>query len=462
MSFFLDLLGFESSSSSTQAQPSNPLPSGIANPGINACWLASVLQMIANTPTLAASVERSEHKATGAFIQRLRTQQNTTLGDIVSVRQELSKATSLIEDNGNQQDAAQALGAILNMTGIRVQATVVRDTQPLDPSSERSIGIRVKNPNNDDTVKTIFIMNFPEREIPSEIKTLLADLMIDEKALPSMLEIRKLDNGGTELRIHGNTFIQKEGKWFQVIEGQSIEIEIAQIRTTLENAAFEELLASSLQNFVHLEDQEGNCKVLRLEIEADIRNVLGELIDANTPLPSGLILKEFDDGFHLTIGNETYTKMAGSWYDQKGQEIPSATLQAALEKARKNETAMASSSQKVSGVWRIERFEFQKSPQELYLQAGRFQFKSGETRKIETPIAMPHRFNLPGLPGSPTYDCDSFIYHVGPSLDAGHYISYFKREGKWYCADDAIVKPVSDEAAHQMMRTSYLFHYARI
>ena len=52
------------------------------------------------------------------------------------------------------------------------------------------------------------------------------------------------------------------------------------------------------------------------------------------------------------------------------------------------------------------------------------------------------------------------IAHVGPSIAAGHYISYFASNGKWYEANDSLVTEIDWEIVRKLQ--AYLFFYQQL
>ena len=58
-----------------------------------------------------------------------------------------------------------------------------------------------------------------------------------------------------------------------------------------------------------------------------------------------------------------------------------------------------------------------------------------------------------------SYKLVAVVVHIGSKLSSGHYVCYMKRNGLWYCADDAHIKECTAfEATNQQ---AYLLFYER-
>jgi hypothetical protein len=84
------------------------------------------------------------------------------------------------------------------------------------------------------------------------------------------------------------------------------------------------------------------------------------------------------------------------------------------------------------------------SPKYLFITLKRFQVNSAA--KIGDHVAISHKLNMDQYCDSRCqykyYKLCGVIVHEGWAITGGHYISYVKREGKWYCVNDSLVKPV--------------------
>ena len=58
-----------------------------------------------------------------------------------------------------------------------------------------------------------------------------------------------------------------------------------------------------------------------------------------------------------------------------------------------------------------------------------------------------------------SYKLVAVVVHIGGSLSSGHYVCYIKRNGLWYCADDAHIKECTTFEA--TIQQAYLLFYER-
>jgi hypothetical protein len=110
---------------------------------------------------------------------------------------------------------------------------------------------------------------------------------------------------------------------------------------------------------------------------------------------------------------------------------------------------------------------FPRAPNDLLIQFKRFYWDpSGAAGKIDGPIGLAERFRLPvNLTRSREtafYECDAFINHCGTSLNAGHYVTYVKKEGVWWYCSDSVVYEVSESEAWTAMQQSYIIHFKKV
>lgn len=61
-----------------------------------------------------------------------------------------------------------------------------------------------------------------------------------------------------------------------------------------------------------------------------------------------------------------------------------------------------------------------------------------------------------------TYSLQSFVVHIGASPSGGHYVTYFRKDNNWYCANDDKVTQVSNEDAVIARSEGYIYHFVKI
>jgi hypothetical protein len=112
-----------------------------------------------------------------------------------------------------------------------------------------------------------------------------------------------------------------------------------------------------------------------------------------------------------------------------------------------------------------ETIQFRDPPQEFILSLKRFveTATKGVNRKIDVKAPLLERFTLPaGYAGADaTYEVDSFVCHSG-GLGGGHYISYQKIDGNWYCFNDSLAHPADAREVKDALQNSYFQHYKKL
>jgi|GEM_PF-5120249 len=109
-----------------------------------------------------------------------------------------------------------------------------------------------------------------------------------------------------------------------------------------------------------------------------------------------------------------------------------------------------------------ETIQFRDPPQEFILSLKRFveTATKGVNRKIDVKAPLLERFTLPAAyaGAEATYEVDSFVCHSG-GLGGGHYISYQKIDGNWYCFNDSLANPADALEVKDALQNSYFQHY---
>ncbi len=118
------------------------------------------------------------------------------------------------------------------------------------------------------------------------------------------------------------------------------------------------------------------------------------------------------------------------------------------------------------------RLSFTHLPNDLLIQMKRFTLgidpDSGELirEKKTQEIAVPFRFRC--LPQTEfehqgaSYCCKGFIQHLGRSNEAGHYVAFVQKIGKWWRCDDSTITEVDMRTVKEAMRTSYMYHFMKV
>lgn len=123
---------------------------------------------------------------------------------------------------------------------------------------------------------------------------------------------------------------------------------------------------------------------------------------------------------------------------------------------------------KIEAKYSLSRY-YQEEPSSLILTLKRFSFEEGSTHKNGLEIeGIPARLKLPskalkGKEPQKELELQSFIVHLGTSLNSGHYICYRKVQGEWYLFDDgANPKRLSEERAIKAAKDAYLIFYDQL
>ena len=100
-----------------------------------------------------------------------------------------------------------------------------------------------------------------------------------------------------------------------------------------------------------------------------------------------------------------------------------------------------------------------KFPKYLIFQVKRYSFKQGYGKKISTDIKVKEKWESALFPENSFYELKGFIYQSG-GLGGGHYVSYVKIQGEWFCFNDSYVNRINHDAAMKVATKSYLLFYA--
>lgn len=121
---------------------------------------------------------------------------------------------------------------------------------------------------------------------------------------------------------------------------------------------------------------------------------------------------------------------------------------------------------------RNERVCFQKPPEEFIMSIDRFthpgsnrlgyKLKYFDGTEINAPIFERFTLSSSYTGGADTsYEVDSFVVHTG-NVSGGHYYSYQKLEGQWYCFNDTHVYPAKPKEVEEQLGLSYFQHYKKL
>jgi hypothetical protein len=114
---------------------------------------------------------------------------------------------------------------------------------------------------------------------------------------------------------------------------------------------------------------------------------------------------------------------------------------------------------------------FRTVPQTLLIQIKRFghhyhndgsTVPRKNTRALDIPLEMDVGADLSRDRSPARYECTGFIEHRGGAVNGGHYISYVKRQGKWWLCDDGSVREVTAAQVADAKRNSYMISYRKI
>ncbi|MCX6991320.1 MAG: hypothetical protein NTX49_09725 [Chlamydiae bacterium] len=125
-------------------------------------------------------------------------------------------------------------------------------------------------------------------------------------------------------------------------------------------------------------------------------------------------------------------------------------------------------------VYQLQRetIQFTAPPEEFILSLNRFTSRlyydskgapQSMRHKIDVKAPILQRFTIPEeyAGARATYEVDSFVCHSG-SLGGGHYISYQKIDGNWYCFNDSRSHPAGADEVKRALQDSYFQHYKKL
>lgn len=117
---------------------------------------------------------------------------------------------------------------------------------------------------------------------------------------------------------------------------------------------------------------------------------------------------------------------------------------------------------------------FQEPPTYLFVRADRFHPDGRRKRNIPinmplSPVTVPGKhfsYSLDPIdhPDNQRYELFGVVRHISGSGSArsGHYISYIKKEGRWYELNDDVASPISDAKAAELFKSAYLYQFRRV
>lgn len=108
-------------------------------------------------------------------------------------------------------------------------------------------------------------------------------------------------------------------------------------------------------------------------------------------------------------------------------------------------------------------------PPVLTIQLNRFSydrillaaFKLNQKVTASNTIQIPVSVTENSIEQFVTYDLTGFIVHLGASINFGHYVSYYLKNGQWYGANDAHVNPVTIQVVNEAAKEAYTFTYKK-
>ena len=98
-------------------------------------------------------------------------------------------------------------------------------------------------------------------------------------------------------------------------------------------------------------------------------------------------------------------------------------------------------------------------PKYLIFQVKRYSFKQGQGKKLSTDIMAKEKWKSVLFPEDTFYELKGFIFQSG-GLGGGHYVSYIKIKGEWFCFNDCSVNKIDHNIAMKVATKSYLLFYA--
>lgn len=109
------------------------------------------------------------------------------------------------------------------------------------------------------------------------------------------------------------------------------------------------------------------------------------------------------------------------------------------------------------------KYIFQPSPSCLFIQAKRFSsdlqknsddFLFSENIQLEQEIENNQKTNQ-------SYRLKSIVYHIGSSIQGGHYIAYVYKNKQWWLANDDSIQKASKSSIKNALRQGYLYLYEK-
>lgn len=98
-------------------------------------------------------------------------------------------------------------------------------------------------------------------------------------------------------------------------------------------------------------------------------------------------------------------------------------------------------------------------PPYLAFQVKRFTFTKGfGGKKLSTSINVKHKWTSLLFPEGKYYELSGFIFQSG-SFYGGHYVSYGKIDGQWYCFNDSSVNKIDDKSVNLIAQKAYMLFY---
>lgn len=105
------------------------------------------------------------------------------------------------------------------------------------------------------------------------------------------------------------------------------------------------------------------------------------------------------------------------------------------------------------------------APQELCVQAVRFDYSGTHVRKINDILTVPRQYIMEErevVDGQvASYDLTGVIIHIGDSIEHGHYVSVVKKSDGWYLCNDKTVSAVSGKELEKFLSQGYIFQYTK-
>ena len=99
-----------------------------------------------------------------------------------------------------------------------------------------------------------------------------------------------------------------------------------------------------------------------------------------------------------------------------------------------------------------------KFPKYLIFQIKRYSFGNGKGEKLNADVIVRETWKCDLFPDNIYYELKGFIFQSG-SLNGGHYVSYVKIKGTWYCCNDSNISIITVEFAIKLASQAYLLFY---